>query len=348
MNAPHSPGNYLPVRAEWLARRREPALEPDLPIVDAHHHLWDRPAWRYLLDDLLADIRESGHNIAATVFMQCLAMHRAHGPEPLRPVGETEFVNGVAAMAASGIYGPARICAGIVGHANLRLGAAVEDALTAHVRAGGGRFRGIRYITTSDPDRTLMNPLNAAPPGLLADATFRAGLARLAPLDLSFDAWLFHTQLDELTDLARTFQTTRICLNHVGGVLGIGAYAGKRDDIFDRWSQSVRTLAGCPNVFVKLGGLGMRINGFGFEKSADPPSSETLAAAWRPYFDTCIDAFGVERCMFESNFPVDKGSYSYGAGWNTFKRLAQGASHAEKTALFSATATRFYRLEASP
>ncbi len=336
------------MRADWLARRSEPALEPALPIVDAHHHLWDRPGWRYLLDELLADIKESGHTIAATVFMQCLAMHRAHGPEALRPVGETEFVNGVAAMAASGIYGPARICAGIVGRADLRLGAAVKEVLTAHIHAGGGRFRGIRYITTSDADATLMNPLNAAPAGLLADATFRAGFAQLAPLNLSFDAWLFHTQIDELTDLARAFPQTRISLNHVGGVLGIGAYAGKRDGIFARWSRSIRALAGCPNVFVKVGGLGMRINGFGFEKAADPPSSDALAATWRPYVETCIDAFGVERCMFESNFPVDKGSYSYGAGWNAFKRLTQSASAAEKTALFSATATRFYRLDESP
>jgi L-fuconolactonase len=345
--APHSPGNYLAVRPDWLARRSEPALEPELPIVDPHHHLWDRPGWRYLLDDLLADIKTSGHTIAATVFVQCLAMYRAHGPEALRPVGETEFVNGVAAMAASGIYGPARVCAGIVGRADLRLGAAVEEVLVAHIKAGGGRFRGIRYITTSDADHTLTNPLNAAPPGLLADATFRAGFARLAPLDLSFDAWLFHTQLDELIELARAFPQTRICLNHVGGVLGIGAYVGQRDDIFTRWSRSIRALAGCANVYVKLGGLGMRINGFGFEKSTDPPSSETLAATWRPYVETCIDAFGVERCMFESNFPVDKGSYSYGVGWNAFKRLAQGASGAEKSALFSATATRFYRLDDS-
>src|SRR5262245_60140401 len=343
--APHAPANYLPVRADWLARRHEPPLEPDLPIVDAHHHLWDRRGWRYLFDDLLADIRSSGHTIAATVFMQCLAMHRAHGPEALRPVGETEFVNGVAAMAASGIYGPARICAGIVGRADLRLGAAVEEVLTAHIRVGGGRFRGIRFITTWDAEASLVNPLAAVPSGLLADATFRAGFARLAPLELSFDAWLFHPQLDELTDLARAFPGTRICLNHVGGVLGIGPYAGKRNEVFTRWSRSIQALAGCPNVVVKLGGLGMRINGFGFERSADPPSSETLAAAWRPYVETCIDAFGVERAMFESNFPVDKGSYSYGAGWNAFKRLAQGASAAEKTALFGGTATRFYRLE---
>ena len=276
--APHSPSNYLAVRPDWLARRSEPALDPDLPIVDAHHHLWDRPGWRYLLDDLVEDIRTGGHNVTATVFMQCGAMHRASGPPPLRPVGETEFVNGVAAMAASGIYGPARICAGIVGHADLRLGAAVEEVLAAHVSAGGGRFRGIRHITTWDADNSLMNPLSAGPPGLLADATFRAGFARLALLDLSFDAWLFHPQIDELTDLARAFPQTRISINHVGGVVGIGRYAGLRDDVFARWSRSIRALAGCPNVVVKLGGLGMRINGFGFETAADPPSSETLAS----------------------------------------------------------------------
>ena len=280
--------------------------------------------------------------------MQCLAMHRAHGPEALRPVGETEFVNGVAAMATSRIYGPARICAGIVGRADLRLGAAVEEVLTAHIGAGGGRFRGIRFITAWDADASLVNPLAAVPPGLLGDATFRAGFAKLAPLGLSFDAWLFHPQLDELTDLARAFPETPICLNHVGGVLGIGPYAGKRNEIFTRWSRSIQALAGCPNVVVKLGGLGMRINGFGFEKPADPPSSETLAAAWRPYMETCIDAFGVERAMFESNFPVDKGSYAYGTGWNAFKRLTERASAAEKTALFSGTATRFYRLDDSP
>jgi L-fuconolactonase len=346
--ARHSPTYHLPVRPNWLARRGEAPLEPELPIVDAHHHVWDRPGWRYLFDDFRADITSGGHTIAATVFVQCLAFHRAHGPEALRPVGETEFVNGVAAMAASGIYGPARICAGIVGHADLRLGAAVEEVLTAHIRAGGGRFRGIRFITTWDADRSLVNPLAAVPQGLLADTTFRSGFAKLAPLDLSFDAWLFHTQIDELTALARAFPQTRICLNHVGGVLGIGAYENKRDDIFARWSHSLRALAQCPNVVVKLGGLGMRINGFGFAQAEDPPSSETLAAAWQPYIETAIEAFGVERAMFESNFPVDKGSYSYGVGWNAFKRLTAGASAAEKTSLFSGTATRFYRLDGSP
>ena len=335
---------YLPVRDDWLARRTEAILEPDLPIVDPHHHLWDRPNWRYMLDDLLADTN-SGHNIVATVFVQCRSMHRADGPEAMKPVGETEFVNGVAAMSASGGFGPTRVCAGIVGHADLRLGGRVREVLEAHIRAGGGRFRGIRHITAWDADPALMNPAYAPPPKLMYDATFREGFAALAPLNLSFDAWLYHPQIEDVTALAQAFPGTQICLNHVGGPLGIGGYAGKRQEVFATWSQSIRALAQCPNVVVKLGGMAMRINGFDFHEKADPPSSETLAAAWKPYVETCIEAFGASRCMFESNFPVDKGSYAYAPFWNACKILASGASEAEKRDLFSGTAKRFYRLE---
>jgi len=337
-------GVYLPVRQDWLDRWQEEILEPGLPIVDPHHHLWDRPGWRYLLDELLADLN-SGHNVVATVFLQCRAMHRADGPEELRPVGETEFVNGVAAMSASGIYGPARVCAGIVGHADLGLGARVQDVLEAHLRAGGGRFRGIRHISAWDADASVMNPVNPPPPGLLGDPAFREGFARLAPLDLSFDAWLYHPQIHELTALARAFPTTRIVLNHVGGPVGIGVYAGRREEVFDRWASAIRALAACPNVYVKLGGLGMRVGGFDFHDRPEPPTSEALAAAWRPYVQTCVEAFGAARSMFESNFPVDKGSYGYAAFWNGCKRLARGASPTEKAELFGRAAARFYRLD---
>jgi len=339
-----APSPYIPVRDTWLARRSETILEPELPIVDPHHHLWERPGWRYMLDDLLADTN-SGHNIVATVFVQCRSMHRAAGPEAMKPVGETQFVNGVAAMSASGQYGSTRICAGIVGHADLRLGGQVRAVLEAHIRAGGNRFRGIRHITAWDADRTLMNPAYAPPPGLLSDGTFREGFACLAPLNLSFDAWLYHPQIDELAALAQAFPGTRICLNHVGGPLAIGSYAGKRDAVFAAWSKSIRALAQCPNVVVKVGGMAMRINGFDFHEKADPPSSEALAAAWKPYVETCIEAFGAARCMFESNFPVDKGSYAYAPFWNACKILARTASMTEKADLFSGTATRFYRLE---
>jgi L-fuconolactonase len=248
-------------------------------------------------------------------------------------------------MSASGIYGPARLCAGIVSYADLRLGARVQPVLEAHIAAGNGRFRGIRHIAAWDADPTVLNPGNPAPRGLLADPSFREGFARLAPLGLSFDAWLYHPQLDGLTALARAFPETTIVLNHVGGPLAIGAYEGRRGEVFAAWSASIRRLAECPNVFVKLGGMGMRINGFGFEAQPAPPSSEALADAWRPYVETCLEAFGAARGMFESNFPVDKGSYSYAAYWNACKRLSRGASAAEKVDLFSGTAARAYRIE---
>jgi predicted TIM-barrel fold metal-dependent hydrolase len=339
------PGNYLPIRQDWLDRRQEPILEPDLPIVDPHHHLWDRPDWRYLLDDLLRDV-DSGHNIVATVFVQARAMYRASGPEEMRPVGETEFVNGIAAMSASGTYGKTRACAGIVGHADLTLGNWVEPVLIALIRAGGERFRGIRHITAWDADASVRNPAYSPPRGLMSDKTFREGFAVLGQLGLSFDAWLYHPQIDEVTELARAFPNTPIVLNHVGGPIGTGAaYTGKRKEIFPRWASSIKALAACPNVFVKLGGLGMRLGGFGFHELAEAPSSETLSDAWRPYIETCIEAFGPSRSMFESNFPVDKGSYSYPVFWNACKLMTKAASNSERADLFAGSAARFYRLD---
>jgi predicted TIM-barrel fold metal-dependent hydrolase len=335
---------FLPIRPDWLARHKEEIVAPNLPIVDPHHHLWDRPDGRYLLDELLADTG-SGHNIIATVFVQARAMVRASGPVALRPVGETEFVNGVAAMSASGIYGKTRHCAAIVGHADLTLGGEVERVLEAHIRAGGDRFRGIRHISAWDADPAIGNPAYSPPRGLLGDAAFRRGFAVLGRLGLSFDAWLYHPQIDELADLGRAFPSTAIVLNHVGGPIRIGAYAGRREEEFRRWEASIRNLAACPNVCVKLGGLGMRMGGFGFHEGPEPPASETLAAAWRPYIATCIDAFGASRCMFESNFPVDKGSYSYAVFWNACKLLARGANDTETANLFAGTAARFYRLD---
>jgi L-fuconolactonase len=336
---------HLAVRQGWLDRRREEIIEPDLPIVDPHHHLVDRPeTGRYLLPELLADIA-TGHNITATVYLEWLSMYRAQGPAELRPVGEVEFANGVAAMAASGAYGKTRVCAGIVGCADLALGAPVERVLEAEIEAGGGRFRGIRFITASHPEQAAWGSAIIRPAGLLMDPKVREGFARLAPLGLSFDAWMYHTQLSELVDLARTFPATPIVLDHVGGAIGLGPYAGKRDEIFADWSARIRELSACPNVHIKLGGLGMRMFGFTHHTGELPPSSEELAAAWRPYIETCIAAFGPERAMFESNFPVDKGSCGYAALWNAFKRIAAGYSAAEKVALFAGTASKFYRLE---
>jgi predicted TIM-barrel fold metal-dependent hydrolase len=279
------------------------------------------------------------------VYVQARSMLRTTGPRELRPVGETEFVNRVAAMSASGGYGKTKVCAAIVGHADLALGARVESVLAAHLRAGGDRFRGIRHITAWDADSSLLNPAYSPPQHLMAEPRFREGLAVLGRLGLSFDAWLYHPQLGELTELAQAVPQTDIVLNHVGGPIGTGAYADKHAQVFPGWAASIKALAACPNVHVKLGGLGMRLGGFGFHLAPEPPSSETLAARWRPYFETCIEAFGPSRAMFESNFPVDKGSYSYPVFWNACKLLTKGASAAEKADLFAGTAARFYRID---
>jgi len=327
----------------WLAQMDETALEPALPIVDPHHHLWDHPGHRYLLDELRDDLG-GGHNIVATVFVECMAFYRADGPPALRPVGETEVVNGVAAMSASGQYGDARLCAGIVGFADLTLGAAVDEVLAAHVQAGGGRFRGIRHAVAWDASDDVRNSHTKPTQGLLRDPAFRAGFARLAAHELSFDAWLYHPQLADVVDLARHFPETTIVLDHVGGPLGIGPYAGRRDEVFATWRGQIAELAACDNVVVKLGGLGMKICGFDFHHRDVPPSSQVLAEAWRPYLMTCIEAFGPGRCMFESNFPVDKASCNYTVLWNALKRVSEGFSAEERADLFQRTASRVYRL----
>ncbi len=328
---------------DWLARLREDILEPDLPIIDPHHHLWDRPGSRYYLDELLADAT-SGHNVIATVFLQCYWAYRTTGPEELRPVGETEFVASVAEEAERR-RSRVRACAAIVGHADLHLGERVDAVLEAHLAVAGGRFRGIRHVTARHPD--LLASIAAPPPlGLMGEASFRAGFARLARYELSFDAWLYHTQLGELLDLARQFPDIPIVINHVGGPLGVGPFRGKREEVFAEWRAAMRLLASCANVHVKLGGMAMAINGFDFHRQPLPPSSGELAQAWRPWMGECIEAFGAERCMFESNFPVDKAMCSYPVLWNAFKRIAAEASPDEKRALFRDTAARFYRIAA--
>ena len=331
-------------RPDWLALRQEEVLDPTRRIVDPHHHLWDRGGQRYLLDDLTSDIA-SGHNVIATVYVEARSMYRAKGPEAFRPVGEVGFANGAAAMSASGGYGPTAVCAGIVGHVNLLLGEDARPVLETEISAGQGRFRGIRHSSAWDADPDVAHMYAMRPKGLLLDSTFRKGFACLAPLALSFDAWLFHPQISELTDLACAFPDTRIVLDHCGGPAGTGQYAGRREEIFATWKASIREIAKCPNVSVKLGGLAMCLLGYDFHRRAMPPSSEELAAAWRPYIETCIEAFGPERAMFESNFPPDKGQCSYQVIFNAFKRIAADYSETEKNALFSGTATNVYRLK---
>jgi predicted TIM-barrel fold metal-dependent hydrolase len=338
------PGSQWPVRAEWLARRTEEILEPDLPIVDPHHHLWVRPNYSYLFPDLLADVG-SGHKIHATMFEQAASMYRDDGPEELKSLGETQFVCGVAAMSASGKFGPTRCIAGMVGYVDLRLGARAKGLIERHIAISDGRIRGVRNSSTWSDDPTLKPFASNAPQGLLLDKSFREGFAALVGLDLTFDAWMFQTQLGDVIDLARAFPQARIVLNHVGGPLAVGPYAGKREEAFKVWRDKIKEIAGFPNTYVKLGGLGMKMPGFDFVEKPEPPSSQDLANAWRPYIETCIAAFGPQRAMFESNFPVDKGSCSYQVLWNAFKRIAAGYSADEKTALFSGAAKKAYRLD---
>lgn len=335
-------GRILAPDPEWLAKQpAEPILEPDLPIVDAHHHLWHRPDHAYFLPELLADTG-TGHNIVSTVFMECRAMYRAAGPEEMRPVGQTEFVAGIAAMSDSGLYGKTRVAAGIVGYADLCLGARVEPVLEAHARAGGGRFRGIRHQASWDADPIIGN--GSPEPHLLGRADFREGLRTLTRLGFAFDLWVFHPQLPEAIELANAMPDANLILGHCGGPLGYGPYAGRRDEVFAAWRASMAELARCPNVSVKLGGMLMRLAAFDYGKAEAPIDSAGLARLWGPWIETCIELFGADRCLFESNYPVEKMGIGYAALWNAFKRIAAGASDDEKRALFAGTAERVYAL----
>lgn len=330
------------VREEWLATTQEAALEPDLEICDPHHHLWTHRG-RYLLDEFLRDAH-SGHRIVSSVFVACDAMYRPDGPVELRPVGETEFVEKIANECERDRRGPPAVAAGIVGFADLALGDGVARVLDAHLEASPTRFRGVRHSVTWDPSSEIRNAAPNPKPGWLLDTTFRRGVACLHRYGLSFEGWLFHTQLAELASLARAFPDLPIILNHIGGPLGVGPYAGKRDEVYAVWKRGIAEVAACPNVVVKLGGLGMPRAGYAWNARPAAPTSLELATAARPYFMECIDRFGTERCMFASNFPSDKVSYSYWVVWNAFKRVAKDFSTADRRAMFHDNATRVYRL----
>ena len=331
-------------REAWLKLTIEEPLEPDLPICDPHHHLWDRPNDRYLLEELLEDTG-GGHRIVQTVFVECQSRYKKDGPQEMRPVGETEFVQGIADQVAGGQYGVTAVAGGIMSFADLTLGSKVAPVLEAHIAASKNRFRGIRHISTWDASPDIISSRNP-PKGLLLDSKFREGFACLQKYDLSFDAWLYHPQLMELVDLARAFPGISIVVNHIGGLLGTGPYDRKSEDVLNDWKRGIAALATCPNVVVKLGGLGMPRSGFGWHEQAAPPASTELAEAMAPYYRWCIEQFGVDRCMFESNFPVDKISYSYTVIWNAFKRLSKDFTPRERNALFHDTAAKVYRLPA--
>lgn len=345
--APDASSPHVPIREDWLATTAEPVLDPGLPIVDAHHHLWDRSGARYLYPDFRADLG-SGHDIRATVYVQCRSMYRTTGPEEMRPVGEVEFAAGVAAEAAGARCGGTEVCAAIVAFADLRVSEAVAPVLATLIAAAGGRLRGIRNTTAAHPDPRLRS--NPAPPpsGILREPGFLRGAALLARFGLTLDVWAYHTQLGEVAALARACPETVIVLDHCGGPLGTGPYAGRRAEVYVEWHAAMAQLAALPNVVVKLGGLAMRVGGFDFHLRPRAPHSAQLTNAWRPYILALIDLFGVRRCMFESNFPVDKGMVGYAVLWNTFKRLTSGASAEERLRLFSGTARDIYRLPARP
>ena len=333
-------------RDAWLALTVEDPLEPGMPICDPHHHFWDRDGDRYLLDQLTEDV-SGGHNIAQTVFIECRSMYRAHGPEEMKPIGETEFVQGIAAQSASGQYGPTAVAAGIVSNADLMLGAAVQPVLEAHIAASSNRFRGIRFSCAWDASPEITSGRSNSP-GMMQDSRFREGFGCLQRMGLSFDALVYHTQLGELADLAAAFPDANIILNHIGRPLGAGPYAGRRDEVFTDWQKGIAAVAAHENVVVKLGGFGNLISGYDWHQRAIPPASAEVAQTIEPWLSYCVEQFGPSRCMFESNFPVDKASYAYTTVWNAFKRLTRDYSETEQAAMFQGTALRAYRLQGSP
>ena len=331
---------------DWLALTQEPPIEPEIPLCDPHHHFWDRrlqsiPYQRYLLHELMADL-DSGHNVRSTVFVEARSMYRSSGPVELQPVGEVEFVQGLAAASASGVYGEARAAAAIVGHADLKLGDAVAPVLETLQAASSNRFKGIRHNVTWSPDPLIADRETKE---IMANDSFRAGARVLARMGLSLDVMLSFPQLKELADFARAVPEVPIILNHLGGISRTGIYAGKDDEIIPAWREGIAAVANCPNVTCKLGGMGMPRWGFGWHERTIPIGSEELAESMAPWKSYCIEQFGPERCMFESNFPPDKVSFSYNVMYNAFKRLSKDYSPTERANLFHDAAVRAYRIE---
>jgi predicted TIM-barrel fold metal-dependent hydrolase len=330
------------IREDWLKLTNESVIDPEIPICDPHHHLWYEDNNSYTVEQFQQDI-SGGHRVIQSVFIESRKMLRKDVSQEMQPVGETEFVQNLITRNTSNFSSVNNIPAGIVGFADLTIGHAIEPVLEAHIAAGKGYFRGIRFTSTWNASPEIRS--NSAP-GILADSKFREGFSCLRKYGLSFDAWLYHPQLMELVDLAKAFPDILIILDHIGGPLNIGPFAKKRGEVIQQWKRGICALGTCENVFVKLGGLGMDIGGFGWQKLDKPPDSIQLAEAFVPYFLWCIEHFGVNRCMFESNFPVDKRSYSYTALWNAFKLVSKNFSHDERCALFYNTAIKAYRIPA--
>ena len=330
---------------QLTAGRDEPILEPDLPIIDSAHHLFDRPALRYMFEDFLKDVN-SGHRIISTVYVETLAFKRADGPEMLRPLGEVEFANGIAAMSASGLYGDCRVCEGIVGFADLRFGSAIGELLDRALQTAPERFRGVRQLTIEHTsDAPFRYVTNRPQEGIMKMPAFRDGFKELQSRGLTFDAAVFHHQMPEISALADAFPDVPIVLNHLGQAVLMDLDAHGRAQVFEEWRDALREVARRQNVLCKIGGLGLPFWGFGFEKRTDTLGYLELAEAWKPYVETAIEAFGAERCMMESNYPPDGRSCGFVPLWNALKHLVRGASAEDKAALFHGTAARVYRLQ---
>ncbi len=325
----------------WLATLDEEVLDPELPIIDPHHHLWVRNGYTYLMPELASDLA-SGHNVVATVYAECHSMYRANGPEEQRALGETEFVRGQAAISASGGFGSTRACDAMFGNVDLTLGAAVESLLEHHIDASGGGFRGVRLSSGWHANPQISNVSHRS--DLMLDSSVNAAIAVVGRMGLSLDCWLYHTQLDEVAQLADAHPELTIILNHVGSPILGGPYRGKDDEVFAEWKAAILRVSERHNVFVKLGAMPIRMPSYDGDRTL-PPGSQEVAAAWRPWMETCIEAFGSGRSMYESNFPVQKRWCSYQVCWNAFKRISAGASALEKADLFAGAAARAYRME---
>ena len=328
---------------DWLNLVEEETLEPDMPIIDPHHHLWKRNR-PYVIDDLWEDTK-SGHNIVGTIFVECSAEYRDSGPQSLKPVGETEFVISQAKLSNKKSSRGQPPILGCVSHANLMLGEKVQDVLEEHLScAPKGFLKGIRHSVAYYPFPPKVGRYTGRLPGLMNRPDFREGFSMLAKFQLSFDAWLVHTQITELTDLARKFPETTIIFDHFGGPLGIGSFSGRHTEIFPLWKKHVTELSKCENVYAKLGGLAMPLNGWGWDLRERPANSDEIVTLHKDYYLTMIDLFGPNRCMFESNFPVDKFSVSYNVLWNALKKIAEPFSIEEKSCLFKETASKVYKI----
>ena len=327
-------------RNDWLAQVQEPAIDPGREIVDPHHHLWTRGGTSYELAELWADT-DTGHNVVQTVFVECHAAYRANGPEHLKPIGETEYV---AAMAEASATDPARATiAGIVAHADLRL-VNLDDVLDAQEDAAKGLFCGIRHAGAFEANSEALSIPGRGPAGLYSNPDFRRGLARLGERGLTYDTWHYHHQNPEFCAMANAVPSTTVVLDHFGTPLGVGQYEGRRSEIFARWKDDIAEIAECSNVVAKLGGMAMPDNGYGWHEREQPPTSDEFVEAQAPWYHHTIKCFGPDRCMFESNFPVDRASISYPVLWNGLKKIAADYDEAAQNAMFSGTARRVYGL----